>query len=71
MLWSDNSYADKVISNSAILFNEKSDDVEIKAYYQVLNGIKNFSIPYLENTEELSSGRIKEILQNEIRFVIS
>ncbi|WP_170000784.1 hypothetical protein [Campylobacter sp. RM16189] len=63
MLWSDNSYADKAISNPAILFNDKSDDVEIKAYYQVSNGIKNFSIPYLENIEELSSGRIKEILQ--------
>ncbi|WP_260953085.1 hypothetical protein [Campylobacter sp. RM16187] len=71
MLWSDNSYADKAMSNPAILFNDKSDDVEIKAYYQVSNGIKNFSIPYLENIEELSSGRIKEILQNEIRFVIS
>lgn len=71
MLWSDNSYADKAISNPAILFNDKSDDVEIKAYYQVSNGIKNFSIPYLENIEELSSGRIKEILQNEIRLVIS
>lgn len=71
MLWSDNSYADKAMSNPAILFNDKSDDVEIKAYCQVSNGIKNFSIPCLENIEELSSGRIKEILQNEIRLVIS